>query len=126
MASTSCILDTDITIQWLRGDPAIIVRIGDIIRGRNLLYWTPISVAEIYAGMRPGEEARLDQLFLVFSTLSLTPEIGKKAGDYLRKYSKSHGLEIADAMQAAASFHYRLPLWTLNKRHYPMKDISLL
>lgn len=126
MAANSCILDTDITIQWLRGDREVVARIEDIIRERNLLYWTPVSVAEIYAGMRPGEEDRLDQLFLVFSTLSLTAEIGKKAGDYLRKYAKSHGLEIADAMQAAVSFHYRLPLWTLNKRHYPMKDIGLL
>ncbi|MFH1436826.1 MAG: type II toxin-antitoxin system VapC family toxin, partial [Pseudomonadota bacterium] len=58
-------------------------------------------------------------------SLPVTDVIGKKAGQYLKEFNKSHGLEIADALIAASASHYRMQLWTLNTRHYPMTDIKL-
>jgi len=51
--------------------------------------------------------------------------MGKKAGEYLQSYAKSHGLELGDALIAASAHITNVPLWTLNKKHYPMKDIRL-
>jgi predicted nucleic acid-binding protein len=42
----------------------------------------------------------------------------------LRQYRKSHGVEIADALIAAAAVANRAELWTRNRKHYPMKDVS--
>ena len=82
-----------------------------------------MSVAEIFAGARPKEERDIANLFLVLGLLPLTQEIGKKAGRYLAAYSRSHGVELGDGMIAAAASVNKIPLWTLNKKHYPMKDI---
>src|SRR5712692_5043563 len=39
---------------------------------------------------------------------------------YLARYAKSHGVEIADALVAAAAAVSGLRLWTLNRKLYPM------
>jgi len=49
--------------------------------------------------------------------------VGRRAGTYLSRYSRSHGVQIADALVAAAASVAGLRLWTLNRRHYPMSDI---
>jgi predicted nucleic acid-binding protein len=49
---------------------------------------------------------------------------GRRAGAYLARFSRSHGLEIADALVAAAAATSGLKLWTLNRRHYPMPDLA--
>ena len=90
------------------------------------LIWTPIQIAEIFAGSRKGEEEITSNLFLIFDSLFLNEDVGKKAGEYLRKYSKSHSLEIADALTAASASYYKLHLWTLNSKHFPMEDVKLL
>ena len=43
---------------------------------------------------------------------------------YLRQYGKSHGVEIADALIAASAVANRATLWTRNRKHYPMKELS--
>lgn len=60
---------------------------------------------------------------MVLEALALSAEIGRQAGRYLNRYSRSHGVELADALVAATGLVNRIPLWTLNKRHYPMTDI---
>lgn len=118
------LLDSDVIIAWLRGQQPFPPRIQDLFERGDVLAWTPISVAEIFAGVRKGEEKELGNLFLVLEAVALTAEIGRKAGHYLHAYAGSHGVEIGDAMIAAAAHVHGIPLWTLNRRHYPMRDIS--
>jgi hypothetical protein len=120
------LLDTDVIIQWLRGVQEIKDKIERFIREGVTLVWTPIQIAEIFAGMRKGEEEIISNLFFIFDSLFLNDDIGKKAGEYMRKYSKSHALEIADALTAATASYYRVHLWTLNSRHFPMRDIKFV
>lgn len=120
-----CLIDTDVIIQWLRGIQDVQEKIEGLVGNGVVLMWTPIQIAEIFAGMRKGEEEVISNLFLILDSLFINEDIGKKAGEYLNKYSKSHSLEIADALTAATAFHLKLPLWTLNSKHFPMKDINL-
>ena len=117
------LLDSDVIIAWLRGYDPFAELIPKLLEEGNVITWTPVSVAEIFAGARKGEENQLESLFLVLEALTLPPEIGKKAGHYLSAYSRSHGVELGDALIAAAAYFNSIPLWTLNKKHYPMKDI---
>ena len=50
--------------------------------------------------------------------------IGRKAGAYLRSYAKSHSVQLGDALIAACASVENLQLWTLNRKHYPMKDVA--
>jgi hypothetical protein len=43
----------------------------------------------------------------------------------LALFGRSHGVEIADALVAAAASTAGLHLWTLNREHYPMPDLRL-
>jgi len=118
------LLDSGVIISWLRGYDPYAEIIPSLVAEGEVLAWTPVSVAEIYAGARRREEPQLENLFLVLEPLTLSAEIGQKAGHYLNAYAKSHGVELGDALVAATSYYFGIPLWTLNRKHYPMKDIQ--
>jgi hypothetical protein len=73
--------------------------------------------------MRRGEETATEVFFAGQTEVVLDARMGRRAGMYLARYGKSHGLGIADALVAAAASITGLHLWTLNRRDYPMDDI---
>lgn len=89
-------------------------------------FCTAIAWAEIFAGVRPGEEPATRAFFEARGDVVLDGKIGRQAGDYLARYAKSHGVETADALVAAAAALSGLRLWTLNRRHYPMAGLTFL
>ena len=118
------LLDTDVIIEWLRGLEPVVTTISDLLNAHAEFFWTPISVAEIYAGLRKSEEPQAENLFILLESVSISPEAGRRAGRYLNLYSKSHGVEIADALIAGCASTENLPLWSLNRKHYPMRDLT--
>lgn len=86
-------------------------------------YTCPVSWAEIFAGIRPGEEEITEEFFHARGEVLLDAVTGRRAGSYLARHARSHGLEIADAFIAAAATTSGLMLWTLNRKHYPMADL---
>jgi predicted nucleic acid-binding protein len=82
-----------------------------------------VSWAEIHAGLRPGEEALTEAFLDQRAEVVLDADTGRRAGQYLARFAKSHGLELADALVAAAATTSALSLWTRNRRHYPMPDL---
>ena len=83
-----------------------------------------MSIAELHHGIRPKEEDDLAEVLNLCECVDLDATIGKIAGAYLKKFSKSHNLEIADALIAAACNRFGYQLCTFNAKHYPMKDIQ--
>jgi len=121
---TGVVLDSNIIIEILRGRRAVVE--ADLALGRAgvRVYCTAVSWAEVYAGMRPGEETAIRSFFDARGEVVLDARIGRHAGGYLARYAKSHGVEIADALVAAAAATSGLRLWTLNRKHYPMEDLQ--
>lgn len=117
------LLDTDIIIENFKGNDEVFMKIKGLKDEKALFYISPISIAEVYAGLRTGEEMVVADFFGSVTCLPIDGNIAIKAGEYLRLFSKSHGLEIADAFIAAVSFRNQTRLLTLNRRHYPMRDI---
>ncbi|MFH0775300.1 MAG: PIN domain-containing protein [bacterium] len=118
------LLDTDIIIECLKGNNEIIGRLEELHDKGSIISCTPISIAEIYSGLRKGEEKKTEELFQTMELLSINGKIGQMAGMYLAKFRKSHSLEIADALIAAAACINNYYLYTLNQKHYPMKDVK--
>lgn len=120
---TGVLLDSDVIIEALRGR----AQVGEGIRAIECrgvpTYCCAVSFAEIWAGLRPGEEALTDGFFLARGEVVLDAAVGRRAGGYLARYARSHGVQIADALVAAAASTAGLRLWTLNRRHYPMGDL---
>jgi predicted nucleic acid-binding protein len=111
---TGILLDSDVIIEALRGRGDIVDAIGAIEREGVPTYCCAVSFAEIWAGLRPGEEAVTEAFFSARGEVALDATVGRRAGAYLARYSRSHGLEMADALVAGAASTAGLRLWTLN------------
>jgi predicted nucleic acid-binding protein len=90
----------------------------------EILICSPVTVAELWHGARASDYEILDRLFAAFLVVPIDQEIGRRAGDYLREYHRGHGLGLGDALIAATAAIHRAELWTRNRKHYPMKDLS--
>jgi predicted nucleic acid-binding protein len=112
------LLDTDILIDYLRGQTKAVAYLENI---NGLLLVSVITVAELFAGVREGDErVTLEQFINLFEIISVEREIAELGGIYRRDYGAKHGTGLADALIAATAKHKRVPLITLNARHFPM------
>ena len=118
-------LDSDVIIDVLRGRAETVAELGRLAAAGVPTYICAVSVAEIFAGVRAGEEARTEAFFEARGDITIDAATGRRAGTYLARYAGSHGLEIADALIAAAASTAGLHLWTRNTRHYPMDGLRL-
>lgn len=116
--------DSDVIIEILRGRARVVEAATVLESGGIPTYCTAVTVAEVYAGVRRGEETLTDAFLAARGEVVLDARIGRRAGEYLARYAKSHGVEIADALIAAAASTSGLQLWTLNRKHYPMSDLG--
>lgn len=119
------LLDSDVVIEILRGNLKVRTVADELEATGTPTFCTAISWAEVFRGLRPGEEPGTEEFFEARGEVVLDARTGRQAGRYLARYARSHGLEVPDALIAAAAATTGLRLWTLNRRHYPMKDLRL-
>ena len=121
----SVLIDSDILMEVSRArDTAILLRWDQLSRSDIPLLCSPVTMAELWHGARPQEHAALNALFYAIRAIPIDVTIGIRAGEYLRLFSKSHHVELGDALIAATVSIHNLELWTRNRRHYPMKDVA--
>lgn len=120
------LVDTDILVEILRGrNDEITLRWAGLIDGEALLFYSPVTAAELFHGIRPSEQSGLEMRLQEMTCASLDCEVGRRSGEYLRRFHGSHSLEIADALIAATASVHGMQLWTRNRKHFPMKDLSI-
>jgi predicted nucleic acid-binding protein len=119
------LIDSDILIEVSRARDSAILARWDELSGNDVpLLCSPFTVAELWHGARPKEHGALEALFAAIHCVQIDSRIGQRAGDYLRRFAKSHHVELGDALIAATVSIHDLELWTRNRRHYPMRDVS--
>ena len=112
------LLDIDVLIDFLRGYPEAI----QLLEISNHEFWiSAVSVTEFYVGERYGKEREvLDQLIRLLLVVEINTEIAQQAGLWCRKYGRSRGISIMDALSAAYADSLRVPLVILNVKYLPM------
>jgi predicted nucleic acid-binding protein len=119
------LVDSDIVIEVCRArDSVILSKWRELEKSHSTILYSPITAAELWNGVRPREHEELTRFFRTLLCVPIDYETGRQAGDYLRQYGKSHGLQIGDTLIAAAAVLNRAELWTRNRKHYPMKELS--
>jgi predicted nucleic acid-binding protein len=119
------LVDSDILIEVSRGrDAELMERWTELAQSDAVIVCSPVTIAEIWHGAWPREHKLLNDLFGILFCVPVDREIGRLAGELLRQYRKSHHLELGDALIAATAMVHETPLWTRNRKHYPMKELS--
>jgi predicted nucleic acid-binding protein len=113
------ILDSDVLIEILRSNAKTAHWVAAQASTGEALRYSPVSRAEIGAGMRAGEEDGIAALFAGMDVVTVDATTGELAGERLRRYRRSHGLELGDALIGAAAVQYGERLATFDRRHYP-------
>jgi hypothetical protein len=112
------LLDTDVLIDFLRGDEKAVSFVN---ANSSRIILSSVVVAELYAGVKgDAEQATLERFISLFRVIPVDSEIAKTGGLYKRDFSKSHGVGLADAILAATAESENAELITLNTKHYPM------
>lgn len=120
------LLDTNIVIDVLRNRAGRQELLTALLERGSLLACSPITIAEIYAGLRSKEETTTEKLLSSFELLPLTSAVCRTAGLFRRDFLKiGKTLSLLDCLIAATAQHYDCILITENIRDFPMKEVSI-
>jgi predicted nucleic acid-binding protein len=119
------LIDTDILIDHFHQHSAAMHLINALVDTSDPLAISVVTLTELLAGMRPGEEEKTEGLLDLFVLLPVDEFIGRQAAAYLRAFRKSHKIDFGDALIAATARLQGAELFTRNKKHYPMDDITV-
>ena len=112
------IFDTDVIIDYLRGQPDARSYVRTLT---NPLLISTITIAELYSGVREGaERLALDSFLSNFEKVFVDEAITVRGGLFRRDYGRSHKIGLADALIAATAEIRGATLVTLNIKHFPM------
>jgi predicted nucleic acid-binding protein len=120
------VIDTDILIDHFHGNALATRFIKDSLLLGRPLFISVATVAEILAGMRPGEEKETEDLLSLFTVYAADESLARVAGEYLNQFAARKRFELGDALIAATASITGSTLYTRNLRHYPMLDVSVI
>ncbi len=120
------LLDTSVIIDVLNHKRGRDTLLRNLLLQGHLLACCAVNVTEVYAGMRPKEQARTEEILRSLDYYDITWEIARSAGLLKRDWArKGMTLSVPDATVAAVALAYNLTLITDNVKDYPMPELRL-
>lgn len=120
------VVDYDILFEVLRArDKALLVKWSVLVSSQDDILFSPLAAAKIWPRVQPKEHPAISRLFRTLVCTPIDYKIGHLAGELFRQYSKSHSIEMADAVTAAITIQNQAALWTRNRKHFPMAELTL-
>jgi predicted nucleic acid-binding protein len=119
------LLDTTVLLDVLRARQNRRSILAELVAGGHLLSTTAINIAEVYAGMRPGEEARTEAFLSSLECYPINGVIARRAGALKSVWArKGRTLSLADMVIAATALEHSLALMTDNRRDFPLPELT--
>jgi len=118
------LIDTNILIDYLRGDPAANRLLQDVESGRAQATVSVITECEVLASpvLTPHDERQVLRLLAVLPSVAVTSHIARLGAQLRRRYR----LTIADALIAATALRSHATLLTRNVKDFrAIKDLHL-
>jgi predicted nucleic acid-binding protein len=120
------LLDTSVWIDILRGKRGrreLIAR--HRLEGHSVAI-SVVSIAEIYAGLQPAQQAAAQPLFEAVEIIALDFATAKHGGQLrFQSARKGRALSLADALIAATALDHKLVLLTDNVKDFPMPELQI-
>jgi predicted nucleic acid-binding protein len=115
------LVDSDVLIAHLRGEPVARDWLLEARRTTGPLATSAVSVVEVAGGMRLQERREVGRLFASLRTFPINERIAWRSSELMRTYRRSHvGIGLGDYLVAATAEIEGCELATLNIRHFPM------
>jgi predicted nucleic acid-binding protein len=120
------LLDSSVLIDALRLHHGRRQWLAELVRAGHTLATSALNLAEVYAGMRPEEEARTKAFLSALECREITASVAEMAGKLKRQWAKKgRTLTLADTMVAAVALQQGCPLATDNRKDFPMPQLQL-
>src|SRR5712671_4127821 len=120
------LLDTSVLIDALRLRRRRRQWLAELVRAGHTLATSALNVAEVYAGMRPNEEAQTKTFLTALECYEITASVAEVAGRLKSQWSKKgRTLTLADMLVAAVALQQGCPLATDNGKDFPMPRLQL-
>lgn len=115
----SVLLDSCVVIDVLRANERAVAFVAALPAKP---FVSPMALLELHAGFRSHREEREGER--VFGCFQISRyddlELWRRAGQHMKHFGLSHGLDEMDALIAATAEHHGLELATLTVKHFPM------
>ena len=119
-------LDTSVLIDVLRSRRNRRQMLGDFVRHGHTLATSALNIAEVFAGMRPEEEANTRRFLDALECHEISRAAGEVAGRLNREWaSRGRTLTLADTLVAAVCLEHAGTLLTDNRKDFPMPELQL-
>jgi predicted nucleic acid-binding protein len=123
---TAYLLDTTFIVDYLRGTPAAVERLREIVEGGDLAFVNDVVSAEAWAGSPSDDDRALSTLLQFLEFIAAGPDHARVAGRW-RAHSRAAGRDIgiADALIAACAADGRATVLTRNVRDFAMTPVPV-
>jgi len=109
--------DTNIFIHWFNNDKNTIEKLQQI--GLQRIAISVISLMELMQGVDNKEQLKqLKRKIKHYAIVDFTKEVSELSLQLIENYKLSHNLQIPDAIIAATSVLYKIPLFTYNTKDF--------
>lgn len=120
------LLDTSVLIDVLRARNNRRAMLANLLNQGHSLSTSVLNVAELYAGMRPGEETDTSEFLSGLECIELDKSAAQFAGQLKSLWAKrGHTLTLPDTIIAAIAIENRCILFTDNRKDFPMPELQL-
>jgi len=109
--------DTNILIEFWKGNPSVVTHLTKL--GIENISVSSITQMELYYGaLDKNELSKIKKALAALLLIPVSESISNFSVELIERYSKSHGLEIPDAIIAATAIQRNIKLYTLNKKDF--------
>jgi predicted nucleic acid-binding protein len=110
------VLDTNVLIEILKGNKETIKKVEAFT---DTLCISSITVMELYYGaLNKVELNKLEKFVSLFNIIHLNEKISKSSTKLIKRYAKSHGLDIPDSLIASTVLESDAVLLTYNLKDF--------
>src|SRR5260370_25204025 len=99
-------IDSDVIIEILRGNTKTTSWLRTLRASGSVIRYSPVSRAEIRAGARIKERAKISALFESLAVLPVEASTRDLAVDQLSRFPRSHGVQLGHALLSASALEH--------------------
>jgi predicted nucleic acid-binding protein len=120
------LLDTSVLVDLLRNHKDRRNFVAGLLQANHTLTTTVLNIAEVYAGMLPGELAITEGLLSGLICFGVSEDAARAGGRLKSNWAKrGKTLGLTDVLIAAIAIEEQCALLTDNRKHFPMNELRL-